>query len=624
MFKSETKKRKLSNVITTWLLVVVVLACAVSVIITSMVISSSSEAMARRIVRQNVDDIWDDIAQGTIDRLYAEMASYLTFNMYQVPSANTDDPDLINTLNADVQEALREATTEINVVNSDGIIIVSSAPENVGTDIADHERLAEFRVLLDGTATEHDNLWDSFNNGYDMAYTGRAFSDGSGFMQLGGSLSVALPYEIQNRATHRRIGETGYFLLCQDDMTVVGSMNHEHDGENLSDADYAPKPDVNHENETFLVDGVPAYVNVAKLWSYYVVGIYPKAEIKEFADRLLFLTTGMEVLVFGLLFVLLSILLRKKVVKNIVRVNDSLQQISGGNLEEKVDVRDTREFDLLSDDINKTVDRLKGYIAEAEARIDKDLAVAKAIQTSILPSHFPAFPDKKEFELYAGMKAAKEVGGDFYDFFMIDETTLGFLIADVSGKSIPGAMFMMRAKTVIKELALRGLAPGEVVTTANVTLCEGNDAGMFVTCWLGFLDIRTGVVRAVNAGHNPPMLIRGGQAEYVKLKPSLIMGTFDIARYKEHTFTLEPGDFLYLYTDGVTEAENADAVFYGEERLQTCLSFGERPPAPSGENGMAEAVCRIVEDDLAVYTKGAEQSDDITMLCIRFSGCRFE
>ena len=282
-------------------------------------------------------------------------------------------------------------------------------------------------------------------------------------------------------------------------------------------------------------------------------------------------------------------------------------------------------FHVLIGNINATNEAIeaKDYAAEmarAEALREADLSIAKNIQSSALPSVFPPFPEHGEFELFAGMNAAKEVGGDFYDFYMLDDKTLAFLIADVSGKSIPGAMFMMRAKTVLKELALRGLPPGELMTAANQKLCEGNDAGMFVTAWMGFLDIKTGVVRAVNAGHNPPVLIRAGQAEYLKLKPSLIMGTFDIARYKEHTFTLAPGDILYLYTDGVTEAENDAAVFYGEERLQKRLSFGDATPTPSGENGMAGAVCRLVEADLAAYAGDAEQSDDITMLCIRYIG----
>ena len=263
---------------------------------------------------------------------------------------------------------------------------------------------------------------------------------------------------------------------------------------------------------------------------------------------------------------------------------------------------------------------LAAEMARTEALREADLNIAKNIQSSALPSVFPQFPEHKEFELFASMNAAKEVGGDFYDFYMIDDSTLGFLIADVSGKSIPGAMFMMTSKTVIKSLAESGMPPAEVFTRANEKLCEGNEAEMFVTAWLGYLDLKTGLVRVANAGHNPPLLIRGGKAEYVILKPGLMLAGMDGMSYKEQTVQLEKGDMLYLYTDGVTEAMDTDEELYGEDRLQKLLSFGEDYPEPSEENGIVEPVCDAVLADIRKFTKGAEQSDDITMLGIRYLG----
>lgn len=259
-------------------------------------------------------------------------------------------------------------------------------------------------------------------------------------------------------------------------------------------------------------------------------------------------------------------------------------------------------------------------MAKAEARIEADLAIAKEIQTSALPRVFPPFPERREFELFASMNAAKEVGGDFYDFFLLDDSTLGFVIADVSGKSIPGAMFMMTAKTVIKSLAESGLAPHEVFTQTNQKLCENNEAGMFVTAWLGYLDLKTGLVRVANAGHNPPVLIREGEAAYVRLKAGLVLAGMEGLRYREQTVQMQKGDILYLYTDGVTEAMNHNAELYGEERLQKILSFGTNYPKPSSDYGMTASVCRLVSGDIAAFTAGAEQSDDITMLCIRYLG----
>ena len=259
-------------------------------------------------------------------------------------------------------------------------------------------------------------------------------------------------------------------------------------------------------------------------------------------------------------------------------------------------------------------------MAKAEARIEADLTIAREIQTSTLPRMFPPFPEQEAFELFASMNAAREVGGDFYDFFMPDDSTLGFVIADVSGKSIPGAMFMMTAKTVIKSLAESGLAPAEVFSLTNKKLCENNEAGMFVTAWLGYLDLKTGLVRVANAGHNPPVLIREGEAVYIRLKAGMVLAGLEGIRYREQTVQLQKGDILYLYTDGVTEAMNSAGELYGEQRLQKVLSFGAEYPEPAAETGTAASVCRLVSGDLAAFTLDAEQSDDITMLCIRYLG----
>ena len=263
---------------------------------------------------------------------------------------------------------------------------------------------------------------------------------------------------------------------------------------------------------------------------------------------------------------------------------------------------------------------LAAEMAAAEAKIEADLSIAKTIQTSALPCIFPPFPERKDFELFASMNAAKEVGGDFYDFYMLDQDTLGFLIADVSGKGIPAAMFMMTGKTIIKGLAENRQSPAEVFTVANEKLCEGNDAELFITAWIGFLDLKTGMVHVANAGHNPPVLIRDGNAEYVVLKPGLILAGMDGTAYKDQTLQLQKNDILYLYTDGVTEAMDADENLYGEDRLIELLSFGKNYPAPSGENGIAGAICEMVKTDIDSFVKGAEQSDDITMLCVRFLG----
>jgi serine phosphatase RsbU (regulator of sigma subunit) len=271
------------------------------------------------------------------------------------------------------------------------------------------------------------------------------------------------------------------------------------------------------------------------------------------------------------------------------------------------------EFDSLSNDINATVDTLKRYIKEAEERIDEELAFAKAIQHAALPSVFPPYPSRREFEIYATMHTAKEVGGDFYDFYFIDDDNLAFLMADVSGKGIPAAMFMMQSKSIIKSCAESGMSVEQVFTVANEKLCEGNEASMFVTAWMGILNIKTGKVLFANAGHNPPLVKHeDGTYEYLKGKVGLILAAMDGIRYRKNEIDLAPGDAIYLYTDGVTEATNLCDELYGEERLHNILE--------KYKDAAPQTICERVKEDVDAFVGEAPQFDDITMLSLRFFG----
>jgi sigma-B regulation protein RsbU (phosphoserine phosphatase) len=244
--------------------------------------------------------------------------------------------------------------------------------------------------------------------------------------------------------------------------------------------------------------------------------------------------------------------------------------------------------------------------------VSTELRTASGIQESMMPSTFPAFPDRTDFDLHASMTPAKEVGGDFYDFFLIDDHTLGFLIADVSGKGIPGALFMMAAKTEIENCLSTGVEPAEALARANKALCANNDAGMFVTVWAATLDYATGELTYVNAGHNFPLLRHGsgGEWEWLKKKCGLFLGTFDIAKYRQETLTLEPGDELLLYTDGVNEAFNVDEEEYGNDRLEAFLA---------AHNDLhAREMVRSLRADVASWAEGAEQSDDVTILALEY------
>ena len=207
------------------------------------------------------------------------------------------------------------------------------------------------------------------------------------------------------------------------------------------------------------------------------------------------------------------------------------------------------------------------------------------------------------------MTPAKEVGGDFYDFFMTDEKHLAFVMADVSGKGVPAALFMVIAKTLIKNYAQIGQEPGEVFTTVNRLLCEGNDAGLFVTSWMGILDLETGVMKYANAGHNPPLIKReNGKFEYLRSRPGFVLAGMDTVRYKQSELVLNPGDRIFLYTDGVTEAANGEQQLYGEDRLERLLN--------RCQEDTAEEMLADLKKDIDSFVGEAPQFDDITMLML--------
>lgn len=258
------------------------------------------------------------------------------------------------------------------------------------------------------------------------------------------------------------------------------------------------------------------------------------------------------------------------------------------------------------------IDEVTSITAEKE-RIGAELNVATQIQADMLPSIFPPFPDRKEFDIYASMTPAKEVGGDFYDFFMIDDNHVGLIMADVSGKGVPAALFMVIAKTLLKNRAQLGnYSPSEILSAVNNQLCENNKAEMFVTVWLGILDITTGVIVAANAGHEFPVVKHNGKYDLYKDRHGFVLAGMENLKYKDYEFKLEKGDSLFIYTDGVPEATNAGNELFGTDRMLEALNLN-----PDGS-------CREILDNVrsAVdgFVKEAPQFDDLTMLCLQYYG----
>lgn len=315
--------------------------------------------------------------------------------------------------------------------------------------------------------------------------------------------------------------------------------------------------------------------------------------------------------------VVLMLITRRMVSHPIAQLTESVQNFAGedGTLKPILELHTGDEMQTLSEAFRKMVEDIDRYtknlamvVAEKE-RIGAELDVAKHIQASMLPSIFPAFPERPELDIYATMIPAKEVGGDFYDFFLVDDDRLAMVMADVSGKGVPAALFMVIAKTLLKNVAQTGLSPRDVLEKVNNQLCVGNEAEMFVTVWLGILEISTGELTCTNAGHEYPVLKReGGNYELVKDKHGFVLAGMEGSRYKEYKLQLCPGDRLFLYTDGVAEATDAHNQLYGTDRMLAALN--------RNRDVNCETLLHRMKEEIDAFVGEAPQFDDITMLSL--------
>lgn len=563
---------------------------------------------ASELVKLNIEDVREDILDASnknLLELTKKIASRLN-------SAEKADTALLNELGKEFDIA------EINVIDSRGIITASTYENFLEYDMRGGSQSAEFLVLLDGKTKEYVQNYQPTSSDPTISrkYAGIVLNDG-GFVQVAYDaerFQKDIDDVVVGVTRNRHVGENGCIIIAGEDWNIV-SDRHGNEGKNLDvsgvyiDRSTMPEGDL-FNAVVYDDDAICSYI-VSE--GYYIVAVLPRTEAMFSRDISVYITVFMEFVVFGMLFIVVYFLIKKLVVDNMAKINRSLAKITSGNLDTVVDVRTNEEFASLSDDINSTVLTLKRYIAEAAARIDKELEFAKTIQHSAIPTVFPPYSGHSEFDIYAAMDTAKEVGGDFYDFYFVGENKLGFLIADVSGKGIPAAMFMMTAKTIIKGYAESGKSVDEVFTIANEKLCESNEAGMFVTAWFGMLDLLTGKVEFVNAGHNPPLVRhKDSTFDYLKSKPSFVIAGMEGMKYRRNEIFLSPGDEIYLYTDGVTEATDSENRLYGEERLVRFLN------TLHGLSG--EEICHAVKDDVADFVGDAPQFDDITMLYLKYNG----
>ena len=510
---------------------------------------------------------------------------------------------------------------EINVVAPNGIITNSTEADVINN--YDMNSKAQSKEFVDTMKVQDSFVQEYSPRGKDESvwrkYAAVNLADG-GFIQVG--YDAEQFHEMLNEfvidvTKNRHVGTSGFVAVLDEQLCMV--IDNDYAGKHVSSIGIIP-PEEMAQGQTAtalynadVVDGISdmsaKYMYVFKfVEGYCLIAAMPVDEAMFMRDASMLTSVFMQVIIFATLFVFIYLLIKRVIINNLKKINDTLAQITNGDLNVTVDVRSNVEFASLSDDINSTVATLKRYIAEAAARIDKELEYAKQIQLSALPANFP---ENEEYGIYAEMIAAKEVGGDFYDFYKLNDTTVAFLAADVSGKGIPAAMFMMTAKTIIKDLAESGMAVNDIFTKANEKLCENNESGMFVTAWMGILDLTTGKVQFANAGHNPPLLKHAdGSFEYLKTRAGFVLAGMEGIRYRVSEITLNEGDRLFLYTDGVPEATNADNTLYGEDRL---LSFMNQNVSMDATKLLPALKANIDE-----FVGEAPQFDDITMLMLDY------
>ena len=466
---------------------------------------------------------------------------------------------------------------ELNVVDRNGRIIAANDPGSLGVDMTLKDETRPFAALTNGTTRVVSQPFR--RNAYGSSrrkYLGVPFPDGDGYVQVGmdesrmekmipSQLAFLFDSELDDTVCYLCANaETGALVSKQLEAGKTPTL-----AEIGFDPSAAPDSDATFEQTLF---GAKAYCRSFIFGGHRFIIIEPKSEFYGTRDMIL---EAMAVL---------------------------LALVLGG-------------FAALMMRIAEYANRVKAFYAAENAARAKDMEIAKNIQDSALPVPLAASP---YFRLSASMTPASDVGGDFYDFFMLDSIHVAFLVADVSGKGITGALYMMTAKTVIKNALLETRDPAAAFTQANAELCRSNTANMFLTAWCGVINLESGTVTFANAGHNPPMVIKGpaeGAAahpplQFVTVRSGPVLAFMDGVNYAPRTVHLDPGDTLFLYTDGVTEAVDAKAELFGEKRLENAIE-AVRDPEP-------HALCTVVRAAVAAFSKGLVQADDITVLAIRY------
>lgn len=512
------------------------------------------------------------------------------------------------------EEAMHGLCNEIGasqliVTDAQGLVIAAVPTEYRGFDLNSHEQSRPFLKCITAPGTEIvQRPQGNAANGEIIQYAGVTRRDAAGVVQLGFTSmheqAVRAGTAFGVLADNFKLGKNGHIiafrggaLLNSDELSYptaqLLSLPLEKAGHiQLADTEY--------------------YTYAVEKGGIRMVGLLPVEEMTAVSLESLKQLFISNVWLFLLMFLAVWVLLQKLVIKGLTKINRSLHRIAEGYMDERVNVRDTPEFTRLSTGINTMVDSLQSYAEHRRERLRRELLMARSVQDTVLPNKFPAFPDRWEFDLFANKLEVNVVGGDFYDYFMADQDHLCFMLGDVSTAGIPGALFMMRALSIIRGLASGGLTPEELMAQANTALCENNVTRTRLSLFFARLNIKSGMLRFVNAG--TPQALRGrsaGTYTMLPMRSGSMLGLHPKAMFRECVIKLEEGERVLLYSQGLLNAADSSNTPFGAERLQHFLR-------ESTDN--VTDLLRSLKLELRRYTGNKEQTDDCSLLCLEYKG----
>lgn len=498
---------------------------------------------------------------------------------------------------------------ELNVTDAQGIVIAAVPERNKGFDINSNEQSQAFMQCIREPGFELCQRSRINGEEGDMRqYAGVRRLDQPGLVQLGiagqHEQTVRAAASFGKLAANFKLGKNGHIIAFREGALL--------NREQLSfpTADLLALP-LDEASEVSIADA-EYYTYAVSKDGFRLVGLLPRSEMSALCWQNLWRLLRSNIFLFVIEFILVWILLQKLVLSDLSRIDTSLRRITEGFKDERVNVKSCPEFLRLSTGINDMVDSLQAYAEQGRQRLQREMEFARAIQSTILPNSFPAFPGHPEFDIYATCAQANGVGGDFYDFFMPDSRHLCFLVGDINSTGVPAALFMMRALSTIRGMAFTTKDVEELARKANAALCEGNPPGMRLSLFYGILRIDSGMLRFVNAG-KPQALIQHDKEEFERLAMNSgpAMGYLPEASYTACQLALQPGDRLFFYTEGVLTATNADNTPFDILRLQQVLQ--QHTPHISDLPANVHAALRAFSGDM-------ELNKDITMLAFEYKG----